>query len=1090
MSQSGKRREVKRSQQTDSNLSSAFEGFSRSLDNHTKALNKFASDFEKTTSKMTRNFETSTGRDSGSSYERGVEDALEDIHRDLDRSGKATEKGLTTLQKTGLSIETVIRNVGSLIIGEIKTAYTTVANSYQSHLSSITAQMVMSNKEYSQLYNDASEYFRQEGLNKQFSPVDYANALEDVISSGLRGEEAKTLAYQNLVMNKVLPSLDTTSRGFVRLNKLLGTDISQGVLSIAKYAEKTFEQGLNEGSITNLLETLYQEILLQSNGDSERATSMFQNLVADYTAAVDKYGYAAAEEVLGEIKSQLSSPVMGSSAISYATGASTAESFYDYFDQKGFFGVFEDLADWAVRSGGNNSTVAALMSQEGISLSTDFYNAVKIAEAYGDSVESASEMLEGLKSSFDSEDTYKELVKGLENGWTQTADDALTKQEENLMTWSATAASSIARFDEALNTVTSTLTSLASIWLFSGAAKGGGGLLKNFSGKSAGKGSVGDLASLDGASWAQTLTGSATATTSGVLVGGGSLLAGGAMILGDGISTGIKNQHVGAGLLASITGDSSLGLTEEEKLRKASNTVDKGWVDSQIGIDWKKVGSNTLKGAALGTGIGTAVGGWALGSGTAIGAGVGALAGAVTSFLDQVAESAKYNKLAKSSKELEGSLSSLSSAQEDFESTVSINNQTLEKLNEWNSLEAQQKSELFTYLQEQYPTVLGNLSSESDLDSKYIEILKTKIERENALLGKENLDAASGVFDDLKKEQESLVKAVDGYKSQASLDFVESVLATGGENGTIWNSSDISNKLDEISKLYGISKEDLISELTSGKRGAVLKKQYDKNGNFSGYTLTGQNNDVGRGTVTAGDNIQQFYDDYSTESESQQKKAQDYIDSQISAMLEAYGSIEDIFLQYYDSKSGSLVEGFGEGATSETKISLERTMSEFENAVKDIKEIGDSYGLSGVVSNRLKNSFPDIVEVWNAFDREAPGFKVGLNHVPRDNFLANLHKDEMVLTAENAEKLRSIASHGSGLNGLLSTIESLSRATVRASSVPSESLNINPVVDAIGHQTESIVSVLNSILEVVSRATSSSGMQSTIPRSVITFEGV
>lgn len=1060
--------------QSDSNLSSAFESFSRSLDNHTRALDRFMDDFERVSSRITRDLGSVNGRTSGSrSSERDSESALRDIHRELERSGRAVDRGMTTLQKTGRSLETIIMNVGSLVISEIKSATRSVSNSYKSHLSSITAQMQISNKEYAQLFNEASEYFRQSGLNKQFSPVDYAEALESVLSEGLRGDSARQLAYQNLVMNKLVPAISTNTVAYRRMSKVFGEEFNKNTLAFAKYTESVLgAEGISEGKFDSMLSTLESQIMYASRGDSEVANKTINEL----TAALSwlESNNLDADAFVNDLYSAATGQIGDASVMQFIWGAGTPEDVIRAMvSDSGIPDLIERYVKaYSQNAGYGANSVGSYANAVGGNVDQAYRASAYILS--GGSLGNISEEIQSIVNGYSQESVYDKVIEDLKDGWTQTADDALTKQEENLMTWTATATSSIARFDEALNAVTETLKSLASIWLFTSTLESAGRL-------SSGAGLSGRVSSFGGAS-------SLGRGLTNLALGPGALVVGGSMMLGDGVSTGLENRSVGAGLLSSVTGDSNIGLSYEEKMTKAVETVQKGWVDS-FGIDWKKVGGNALKGTALGAGVGTAVGGWAAGAGTAIGAGVGAVTGAVASIIDQTIESAKYNKLAKASSELEDSMSSLKSAQSDYRTTVSKNSETMEVLNNWNQLDADQKSEMFSYLQDQYPSILGNLSSESDLDSQYIEILKQKIEYENALASKRSLDSASEVFDDLKSERDSLTNALDGYRSQASRDFVNSVISTGGENGVVWSSREIDDTLTEIAQKYGMSKSDLIQELNSGKSGQIIKSQYNKSGDFVGYTLTGQNNDAGRGGYTAGDNFKQFIEDYSG-SESQQKKAKDYIDSQISAMLEAYQTIDEIYLQYYDSATKKIVEGFGKGSTSETKVSLDKTMKAFEEAIMDIKSVGSTYGLEGVVTNRLNNAFPDISTVWSAFGRSVPKFKLGLNTVPYDDYLASLHAGEMVLNAENANQMRDIASRGSGLTGVLSAVEGLSRAKLVATE-SSQSLSSNKIVEAIGEQTSSIVGVLNSILDVLSRMSASQRITGTaIPRSTITFEGV
>lgn len=214
-----------------SDLSSQFERFSKSLDDHSKALNDFITQFDKTA----KSFNKGNTKD----RDRTMEEGFSDVSRSLDRSSVAQEKSLTTYQKVGKSIEVVIKNVGNMIKKELVTAYNGVKSSYTNHLSSITAQLNITNDQYRKLYNESSSYFKDQGLSKQFSPVDFAEALEGVLDTGLRGDLAKTTAYQNLMINKLLPAVSVNTASMRRMTKTVGKGFSDNLLAFSKYTEST-----------------------------------------------------------------------------------------------------------------------------------------------------------------------------------------------------------------------------------------------------------------------------------------------------------------------------------------------------------------------------------------------------------------------------------------------------------------------------------------------------------------------------------------------------------------------------------------------------------------------------------------------------------------------------------------------------------------------------------------------------------------------------------------------------------------------------------------------------------------------------------
>lgn len=1103
MSQSGKRRETQRSQRADSNLSSAFEGFSRSLDKHSQALDRFMDDFERTTSRMTKDFQEATGRSSGSGHDRGAESALEDIHHTLDRSEKATEKGLSTLQKTGQSIETIIKNIGSLVVNEIRSAYSSAKDTYKSHLSSITAQMQWSNDRYAEMWNELSAYFQGAGLNNQFSGKDFVESLETFLSEGLRGETAEELAFHSMISNKLVPAISTNTIAYRRMSKVFGEEFNKNTTAFAKYTESILgAEGFSEGRFDAMMDTLHAQILYASGGDSERAKQAENNLTA-VLSWMEKNNLDA-QAFIDDLYSAATGQIGSASTMQFLWGAGTPEDvIQNMMSSEGISQLLENYVRAYSRNSDNvNALVALTNGLEGN------INQSYLASAYvrqGGGVDNISEDLLDFINGYDEGAVYDDLMVDLKKGFYQTADDALTKQEENMMTWSATATSGLARFDEALDAVTSTLWSLAQIWIFSKAAKGAKGLL--------GGGAAGGASGAAGAAGGSGLL--------NFIAGPGALIAGGALMIGDGISTGVENQNVGAGLLAAVTGDSNIGLTEDQMLSKAKNTVNSGWVDGGTGIDWMKVGSNALKGTAIGAGVGTAAAGWAAGIGTAIGAGVGAITGAVASIIDQAIESAKYNKLVKASGELEKSLTALKEAQLNFTTIVAKGSESLSELNNWEDKSSDQRESAFKDLKSRFPDLLSGIEDQTGLTKDYIEVLDLQIKKEMAKAAQDLLQSTSGVnltdtvnaqkavfgtnpFNEtnwLGQENQYIPEGAEDALNMIYEDYQKFLRGESSEHPDInqivgkagaklGNSKEIYDYLDRKGYLYTWEAWD--------ESGNNKVKMYDLDGEALGTYFGGPERPLYRDHMES----DKAYLESTIKAEEQWWRdnylnIQNTLDGYLDTLHETYSSIVSSY-KMYANEDGTLPENFSTHyTTSGVWNQMNSAMDTFEKNFNEVKKFaeeytgeGDLYDLSGYFRDRVNLQFREGQSIWPKINnRSFPSYKVGLNTVPYDDYLANLHAGEMVLTAENAEKLRSISSHGSGLSGLLSTIESLSRATVRASTVSSESLNINPVVDAIGHQTESIVSVLNSILEVVSRS-SRPGLYSSVPKSVIAFEGL
>ena len=1086
-----------------SDLSSQFERFSKSLDDHSKALNDFIVQFEKTTKSYSKG--NTKDRD------RTMEEGFSDISRSLDRSSVAQEKSLTTYQKVGKSIEVVIKNVGSMIRKELVTAYNGVKSSYTNHLSSITAQLNITNDQYRKLYNESSSYFKDQGLSKQFSPVDFAEALEGVLDTGLRGDLAKTTAYQNLMVNKLLPAVSVNTASMRRMTKTVGKGFSDNLLAFSKYTESALgAEGISEGKLNSMLDTLETNILYSSRGNSEQANASVNALEASISY-LEKAGLDSSKFV--DMMYSATTGQIGDSPVGQAILGMFSQSDIDKLmtDPKKIAQVTEDYVKFLASSGHDANLLQA--KNAALGLDQDEAKRAVVFQDYGGNLDSIASDISELLEGYNKNSVLNSYKTQMESGQYQSADDALTKKEENFVTGIATATSTIARFDEVLSTVVDTLKSLAEIWLFSKAASSLGGSsgntlkslingssgsqgIKEFFGGSGsifgnakaaaelynegatfsevssvgGKGSavLGKLGAKGTTVIGSKISGFGGASSLGgglvnLAAGPGALIAGGAMIAADAIGAGKKIADAGgdfgdvtaAGFRAAITGRDT--MTESEK----ANAADAALSGEKRKMDWGAVAKNAGKGALVGAGIGTATAGWAAGLGTVIGTGVGAVTGAVSSMIDQAIENAKYNKLADASTELSESMSALKDAQEKYNTVVTQGKSAQEMMNYITENRGSTDEEIvatskeyFEALQELYPQQIGNLENVNDLDSKYIEIVNNKIDRENALASAEVAAQTANVASDMDEQWSRLNDITEGeIKSEAALAAAKEFNSkTEGENGKQLSAEETNDVLKNILKeYYGLSEGDeryeeqfqsLVKELNSGESGKILDV------NDLGR-VTGLKGQKGHGS-TVGDNVVQYMNDYS-ESEKYINTIKSVIGNNTESLKTIWSGAQSLFVSLdedqYDDKTATQP--------------LRDTLNDFNSAVKSVIDNINKYPQAGLgYLKPKKENFENLDEIYESIGVTAPSFKVGLGTVPYDDYIANLHRGEMVLTAQQAQDYRD------------------------SSNVSAE------VVGKIASQTESIVEILGNIFSLLSQTTRSHVTTSTIPSSVVSFQGV
>lgn len=1087
-----------------SDLSSQFERFSKSLDDHSKALNDFITQFDKTA----RSFNKGDTKD----RDRTMEEGFSDISRSLDRSSVAQEKSLTTYQKVGKSIEVVIKNVGNMIKKEFVTAYNSVKSSYTNHLSSITAQLNITNDQYRKLYNESSSYFKEQGLSKQFSPIDFAEALEGVLDTGLRGDLAKTTAYQNLMINKLLPAVSVNTASMRRMTKTVGKGFSDNLLAFSKYAESALgAEGISEGKLNSMLDTLETNILYSSRGDSEQANASVNALEASISY-LEKAGLDSSKFI--DMMYSATTGQIGDSPVGQAILGMFSQSDIDELmtDPKKIAQITEDYVKFLASSGHDANLLQA--KNAALGLDQDEAKRAVIFQDYGGNIDSIASDISELLEGYNKDSILSRYKTQMKDGQYQSADDALTKREENFVTGIATATSTVARFDEVLSTVISTLGSLAEIWLLNKAVSGvsGGkglfGIAKGFFGK--GAGTAGEVVGSSGGKIAS-VAGKALPAAS--LAAGLIWTAADAILAGkDASDKGMSGWGVaGAAARSALTGQKT--MSESEKV-SAFEAALRG---EERKMDWGAVAKNAGKGGLTGVGAG----GFGGPIGAAIGGAIGIIAGGLSSAIDQAVTNYNYNKLADSVNDLNSSLSAASESLSNYESVVKESIETTKNLNQWDELSEDQRETLFKQLRSKYPSVLGSLSDQSEMTDKYVKLLKDLINQEEIRSRSE----AKAAADKAKEDADAVLKNLDKVGGdtvtlqQAQITEALTDFMNGYEDRGKITSEIFDEEVSKIASDYGLSKDEVLGY--AEKSGLV--KSYDVNGNrvsalmgaensfdkdifASGFNVRVQGHVTGsyktreeaeEAAKRSGGSVEPYYDQvaqaqfnglsYFTKgnfdnvssqtnmeffnSDDNQRSYAAIFETFQDSVYPAIDNYASLLLTQIERVNSELTDGtvLGEGNSTVSDISEEDQVrlsgdiailkSYGETLSETIKGYGDKakiYQIDGEFRDYTKK-YEDLLKVVNL---TYPSFKVGLGTVPYDDYIANLHRGEMVLTAQQAQDYRD------------------------SSNVSAE------VVGKIASQTESIVEILGNIFSLLYQTTRVRPVASTIPSSVVSFQGV
>lgn len=1079
----------------------------KSLDNNTRVLQDIAHQFDKIMSKFGEDLQDAADRNQRSTEDSGdiAQNLTADMRETFERGSHNINQSMKLGQKVANFLIDSLKIVGGTIIKQYTDAANTVAAKYKESLSSVTVKMQMSKGDYSDMFNDISRQLQQEGLNKSFSVVDFTDSLEEVLSTGVRGEEARREAYQNMITNKLLPAISTNTTAYRKMSKTFSDSFNENYLAMEKYTEQLYgAEAIEEGKSGEVLEALESRLRNEvAKGEMTEEDAMRNLTIAQSAASALESLNVSSDDLVGLINDFANGMSVASAGTSYYTGLSSTDEFSTksliklittYFERGGYSSAAGRVTNQALGSVLNDRT-----SQD---LETAVLNGLNI----DDILDKAQETIDSTQS------TYNKWMEGLKNGDFSTSDQILDKVTENTATSLGVAEAQIARFDEVSSDV-KTIVGLLGDIIFNQVTGGSGSGLtgrllggrvasllnnigeaaqlynlgENFTSISSaygrGTAALGKVASFGGAS---SLAGGLT----NLAAGPGALIVGGVLATKDTIEGAITANQNGAST-SEVALQASRGLltggkmdSKEEKSTKLNNALSGKGVD----FDWGAVGGNALKWGALGAGVGTAAGGWAAGLGTVIGGAVGTVGGALASAIDQMIENAKYNALADSVNKFSESLSEADSAISDYQAATEKSEKVQKALavttGKVNASEGSREKS-FKELQSMYPELLSNTSSYSDLTARQVELLEAQVENEEKLARDKATKAASDLFGDGEGSVGKLLSSVEALlpdkskstMTSSSMDLINAMKESETEVSKIQGgalhgmsqeqinaqvseqrkefNSQLPQMISEGAQSMNMSEEDYIKYFNDalGGKDTITK---DASGN---YVLNTETSSTGESGYSMGMSYyEENFDEKGRSKDFNYTEVAEEMNLASQSLTEGIQELTTLATKNLD-EDGKLIDGIPTYTIESWKGILENLK---ENALHYNELDLRAYG--GV--NPIHSDSPVLEEVNKLASAigEPFQFKVGAYDIPRDNVPAILHQDEMVLTSANAETLRNLA--GGDVSGYLarqSVMDSIEKY-LTASPADESSESSTTVASAIETQTESITGVLNNIL--------------------------
>lgn len=1036
----------------DNNTVGNVDKFSSAVSDLSNTLMDFNSDFKSTTTAFTNDLRGILNKASQNNSDSNNEqsDNNDDFLRKLERN---TEKSIDKTQVISSAIIKSFEAVAGYAIKKFTDASSRVMSDYNQNLTAITVRQQWTNSQYTKELREATDWIKNNGLVTQFSQIDWTSALSDALSMGLRDEVAVRVAEQNLITNKLLPQLNTSSRTYTRASKLLGDDLGKNVVAIGKYTEQLYgAEGLEDGQVNNFLETISKEIIASGaqNGLSKAEVSeQLGNVLGTYQQYSAQYSSEYAENVLGSLKGIMSgnlddvmaNQAMQGSGIEIGNAASlTPENISKYFE------IYTQKTDEAGKRAG--AGVMANMAGYG---NYDNILDVQISNAYGDVVK---DWMSQVADTVNVDNLYNKDVNDLKEGDYQSITDQQNKWNENMVAnASSLLAEKIPDTEGVLNNISGVLTTWFGVWTTLNTA---GKLFGNEGGSAGGKlgsklfdkgGALGQGGKL--ALTAADSAGGTALTGLGTALSAASLAAGVVWGAHDGkkaVDTSkannlTKGQQAANFFGGFFTGRDTIGMTEDQKAE---------YYQQNGTFSVKDMLSNAGKYGLIGAGSGALIGSAVPGAGTAAGAAIGgiggAVTGAITNAIDQLQDAHHFKELQEATQNATDSISKMSSVTDGYGTAVQNNAQLMKDyytITDENKASTEEGTEAFNRLKDAYPEMLGNVEDVSKLDETYIGQLKTKIELEKIELDKKLKDAGDYDLD---------VGAYDKQLSQAAYSFADWAKSHEG-----FTEEEANNQVAEIAdKYYEGDKTKVWSLLQSDFGKGVVN--YDS----GGWSMEDPHYefDTGKGSSV-------FNYDYASALNKNDDTLNNIFDSGSGPWGEVYN--EYLMLQQAYDAAVSAADG------DISKADFTAVKNSAETFSKHMTKFKDDILTTGPATTKYNNNYrsllsgiPDIYKAIGMED-DMPSYRIGTDFITQGGPIMS-HLGEAVLTSDTTKKLTYLSNGAGGITGFVNTLFGLSKSDVPTSSAAGSDteVSLDPVVDAIKEQTTELQDSLSKIMILIS----------------------
>lgn len=386
-----------------------------------------------------------------------------------------TKWGETLGEAAGIVINRVVK--------EGVQSFNRVTSNFLKDYDAISARLNKNFHEYRQYYNDLNSQLRETGMNIAFSMKDVTAEMMNNMSMGMRGKKLEEKTMSDLIVKKLIPSINTNTRGYTTLYKKLGDSFAQTQTALAKYSESLIGlEAMERGDIQSTMDSLNLDLMYSAKIgglDTNKVMAGLQSVL--YAAGASEYGsdYLAGkfEEIIkGEMTPENASLMM-------QLGVSNGEELARMLSSPELTRqLVERIAEYSksfMGNGGGGKLIAGKISGGSTEDAVRGVVADEFVEAY--------KKLD--MENFDAEKVYAKAEGDALAGYFNTPSEKLENFEDSIMNDVGTLAAGIPHMSDLIGDIGGIITSVGGMIInaifasrLAGRAGGGGGggsLLKN-----------------------------------------------------------------------------------------------------------------------------------------------------------------------------------------------------------------------------------------------------------------------------------------------------------------------------------------------------------------------------------------------------------------------------------------------------------------------------------------------------------------------------------------------------------------------------------------------------------------------------------